>query len=224
MCLVADDSGTAVDPNIPAHYRLGPRYLYGPEARVLLTDNETHGERAYGPGNASRKPYTKDAFHRAICERDPTAVRPDGCGTKAALHYQYVVPAGGSVTLPLRFTDRPTADPLIAVDTIVAARKVEADAFYAGLAPPEATADERLVQRRALAGLLWSKQSYLFDVARWLDGDDPTKPPPASRGRIRNGRWRHLNSMRVMAIPDKWEYPWFAAWGPRVPVRAVRAG
>ena len=81
-----------------------------------------------------------------------------------------------------------------------------------GLAPNEATADERLVQRRALAGLLWSKQSYLFDVARWLDGDDPAQPPPPSRRTIRNSHWRHLNSMRVMSMPDKWEYPWFAAW------------
>jgi hypothetical protein len=172
VCLLADDSGTPVDSNMPAHYRLGPRYLYGPAAPALFTDNETHGERAYGPGNTSRKLHTKDAFHRAICEGDPTTVRPDGCGTKAALHYQHVVPADGSVTLRLRFTDRPVPGALTSVDTIIAARKAEADAFYAGLTPGEATADERLVQRRALAGLLWSKQSYLFDVARWLDGDD----------------------------------------------------
>src|SRR5947207_445080 len=76
MCLVTDDSGTPVDPNMPAHYRLGPRYLYGPAAPALFTDNETNGERAYGPGNTSRKLHTKDAFHRAICERDPTTVRP----------------------------------------------------------------------------------------------------------------------------------------------------
>jgi hypothetical protein len=122
----------------------------------------------------------------------------------------------------LRFTDRgpPTpasdADDAVAavdaVDAIVALRKAEADAFYDRLAPSEATADERLVQRRALAGLLWTKQSYLFDVARWLDGDDPAHPPPAQRRAIRNGHWRHLNSMRIMSMPDKWEYPWFAAW------------
>ena len=84
VCLVSDNSGTSADPNMPAHYRLGPRYLYGPAAPVLFTDNETHGERAYGPGSTSRKLYTKDAFHRAICEHDTTAVRPDDCGTKAA--------------------------------------------------------------------------------------------------------------------------------------------
>jgi hypothetical protein len=212
VCLVTDDSASPADPNMPAHYRLGPRYLYGPTAPALFTDNETHGERAYGPGNTSRKLHTKDAFHRALCERDATTVRPDGCGTKAALHYKHVVPAGGSVTLRLRFTGKPTPAALTTVDTIIAERKAEADAFYRALAPREATADEQLVQRRALAGLLWSKQSYLFDVARWLDGDDPDKPPPASRKTIRNGHWRHLNSMRVMSMPDKWEYPWFAAW------------
>jgi hypothetical protein len=212
VCLIADDTDLPVDPSIPAHYRLGTRYLYGPAAPALFTDNETHGERAYGPGHASRKRHTKDAFHRALCEADPTTVRPDGRGTRAALHYRHVVPAGGCVTLRLRFTDRPTPAALTAVDTIIAERKAEADRFYAGLAPPGATADERLVQRRALAGLLWSKQSYLFDVARWLDGDDPACPPPASRHRLRNAHWRHLNSMRVMSMPDKWEYPWFAAW------------
>ena len=215
VCLVSDNSRTSADPNMPAHYRLGLRYLYGPPAPVLFTDNETHGERAYGPGSTSHKLYTKDAFHRAICEHDTTAVRPDDCGTKAALHYQHVVPAGGSVTLRLRFTDKATPGALTIVDTIITARKAEADAFYAGLAPGEATADERLVQRRALAGLLWSKQSYLFDVARWLDGDDPAQPPPPSRRTIRNSHWRHLNSMRVMSMPDKSEYPWFAAWGRR---------
>ena len=101
-------------------------------------------------------------------------------------------------------------DPLGDVDAIRAARQREADVFYADLAPEAASADERLVQRRALAGLLWSKQSYLFDVAKWLDGDDPALPP--RRRRARNLHWRHLNSMRVMSMPDKWEYPWFAAW------------
>ena len=183
------------------------------EAPALFTDNETNGERAYGPGNTSRKPHTKDAFHRAICERDPTAVRPDGRGTKAALHYQL---HGACAAARSRCAcGSPTRRPRMrspTVDTIIAARKAEADTFYAGLAPREATADERLVQRRALAGLLWTKQSYLFDVARWLDGDDPAQPPPPSRRTIRNSHWRHLNSMRVMSMPDKWEYPWFAAW------------
>jgi hypothetical protein len=211
-CLVASDDETLPDLSIPAHYRLGTRYLYGPAATAMFTDNETHGDRVYGPGSRSRKLHTKDAFHRAICEADSSTVRPDGRGTKAALHYRHVVPGGGCVTVRLRFTAKPTTASLLEVDQIIAARKAEADTFYAQLAPREATVDERLVQRRALAGLLWSKQSYLFDVARWLDGDDPAHPPPAARKTIRNRHWRHLNSMRIMSMPDKWEYPWFAAW------------
>jgi len=211
-CLVASDEETLPDLSIPASYRLGTRYLYGASAPAMFTDNETHGERVWGPGGRSRTLHTKDAFHRAICEADSSVVRPDGRGTKAALHYRHVVPGGSCVTVRLRFTARPTAAPLVAVDQIIAERKAEADVFYAELAPRGATVDERLVQRRALAGLLWSKQSYLFDVARWLDGDDPAHPPPASRKTIRNRHWRHLNSMRIMSMPDKWEYPWFAAW------------
>ncbi len=211
VCLVADDADMRHDAHMPSSYRLGRRYLYGAAAPVLFTDNETHGERVYGSGNTSRTIHTKDAFHRALCERDRSALRADR-GTKAALHYRHVVPARGSVTVRLRFAGAPVRDPLAHIDELLDERKREADAFYHDLAPASASADERLVQRRALAGLLWSKQSYLFDVAQWLDGDHPDYPPPASRHAIRNAHWRHLNSMRVMAMPDKWEYPWFAAW------------
>jgi hypothetical protein len=116
------------------------------------------------------------------------------------------------VTLCLRLTDRKVREPLADVPNIIEARKAEADDFYESVQPAGATLDEKHVQRRALAGLLWSKQSYLFDVAAWLDGDNPDYPPPASRKSGRNAHWRHLNSMRVMSLPDKWEYPWFAAW------------
>ncbi|HWO17853.1 MAG TPA: glucosidase [Kofleriaceae bacterium] len=214
LALLADHSRAAPDSNMPAAYHLGLRWLYGPRdgGTLLFTDNETHGARAYGPGNTSRSRHTKDAFHRALCEGEAGAVRTEAArGTKAALCYRYVVPAGGSVVLRLRFSDGHRADPLGDVDAILAARHREADVFYGNLAPETASADERLVQRRALAGLLWSKQSYLFDVAKWLDGDNPAHPPPR-RHSPRNAHWRHLNSMRVMSMPDKWEYPWFAAW------------
>ncbi|MEO8704289.1 MAG: glucosidase, partial [Kofleriaceae bacterium] len=215
LALLADDGDMPPDRNMPPHYSLGMRWLIGPaEGAVLVTDNETHGERAYGPGNSSRKPYTKDAFHRAVCEGDGGAVKPgpNEAGTKAALHYKYMVPAGGSVTLRLRFTDGKKREALHEVDAIVDQRKAEADIFYAAIAPKTASVDEKLVQRRAFAGLLWTKQSYLFDVGKWFDGDNPDFPPPKSRHRIRNSHWRHLNTMRVMSMPDKWEYPWFAAW------------
>jgi hypothetical protein len=210
--LVADDIATVQDPHIPTGARLGTRRLYAPPTTALVTDNETNGARVYGPGNTSRTPHTKDALHRYLCEGDKAAVKSDERGTKAALHYRYEIPAGGTVTLCLRLTDRRTREPLADVETIIAARKAEADAFYETVHPPGASVDEKLVQRRALAGLLWSKQSYLFDVATWLDGDNPEAPPPASRKSGRNAHWRHLNSMRVMSLPDKWEYPWFAAW------------
>jgi hypothetical protein len=200
---------------MPPFYGIGMRHLVGPaEGAVLMTDNETHGERAYGPGNRSRKPHTKDAFHRALCEGESGALKPAGqAGTKAALHYRYEVPAGGSVTLRLRFSEGKQQDDALAeVDAIIDQRKAEADIFYDAIAPAQTTADEKLVQRRAFAGLLWTKQSYLYDVAKWLDGDNPDHPPPQSRHRIRNHHWRHVNSMRVMSMPDKWEYPWFAAW------------
>ena len=212
VALIADDANAQTEPNLPGKYKVGRRWLYGSAATPLFTNNETNGERVYGPGNTSRKPHTKDAFHRFICDNDTFVIRPDGRGTKAALHYRFDVPARGSVTVRLRFTDKPTQAALTQVDGIIAERKAEADAFYAELAPKVASADEAFVQRRALAGLLWTKQSYLFDVARWLDGDNPDFPPPESRKQRRNGHWRHLNSMRVMSMPDKWEYPWFAAW------------
>ena len=140
--------------------------------------------------------------------------QPRRLGTKAALHYRFDAcrPGGSVVAAPAAVTERADADPLADVDAIIARRKAEADEFYAAIHPPKATADERLVQRQALAGLLWTKQSYLFDVRA---GSTATTRDGRRRRRgstIRNAHWRHLNSMRVMAVPDKWEYPWFAAW------------
>jgi hypothetical protein len=213
MCLVADDRTAEPPRNLPVLYRLGARHLYGPAgADALFTDNETNAPRVFGPWARSRKPYVKDAFHRYVVDGEAGAVSPDQVGTKACLRYRYEVPAGRAVTLRFRLTPDRLEQPLAEVDEIVDRARAEADEFYAEIHPPEASADERLVQRQAFAGLLWSKQSYLFDVNLWLDGDDPLWPPPAARAHIRNEHWRHLNSMRVMSMPDKWEYPWFAAW------------
>jgi hypothetical protein len=213
VVLHSDDSAVETLTNIPVAYRVGPRALYGPAGgEPLFTYNETNGPRVFGPGNRSRRPYVKDAFHRYLIDREP-AVNPDREGTKAALHYTFTVPAGGSVVLRLRFSDdRGLVAPLEEVDAVVALRRREADAFYAHLHPPRANEDERLVQRQALAGLLWSKMNYIFDVNVWLNGDEGAPPPPPSRLNIRNQHWRHLNSMRVMLPAEKWEYPWFAAW------------
>jgi len=212
VCLLADDSTAEPLANLPFLYRLGRRHLYAPSGgRALFTDNETNAPRIFGPGATSRKPYTKDAFHRHIVNGE-ASVNPDGVGTKACVHYVTRIAAGRSAVWRLRLTPESPAQPLDDVDAIVRQRRAEADEFYETIHPPRATADERLVQRQALAGMLWSKQIYLFDVARWLDGDFRDLPPPESRKRIRNAHWRHLNSMRILSMPDKWEYPWFAAW------------
>jgi hypothetical protein len=209
----ADDRNARPLKNLPVEWRLGPRYLYGPAgAEALFTNNETNGSRVFGDWAMSRSPYVKDAFHRYLIHCEQDAVNPEQKGTKACLAYKLRVPAGGQVVLPLRFTTEQLADPLADVDAIVAERKRDADEFYAAVQPPRATPEELMIQRQAFAGLLWSKQIYLLDVATWMDGDDPSFPPPASRKNSRNKHWRHLNSMRVLSMPDKWEYPWFAAW------------
>ncbi|HET7767911.1 MAG TPA: glucosidase, partial [Chloroflexota bacterium] len=213
VSLVADDSAAHAPDGLPFAYHLGPRRLYGePDGIPLFTDNETDGERVFGPGSTSRSRFTKDAFHRHIVNGEGGAVNPADRGTKACLHYRRTVPAGGSTVLRLRLTACETADPLARVDEWIARRKEEADDFYAAIHPPEATDDERLVQRQAFAGLLWSKQLYLFDTQKWLEGDDPANPPPRERLKGRNSHWRHLTSLRILSMPDKWEYPWFAAW------------
>lgn len=199
--------------NLLFPYELGSYYLYGDtDGRLLFTDNETNSARCWKAGATSRSRFVKDAFHRHIIQGE-YSINPDRFGSKACFHFADVsIPAGGSVVFRLRLTDRPMDRPLADVDAIVAQRKAEADEFYQAVHPPKATPDEKLVQRQALAGLIWTKQFYLFDVRAWLDGDNPKQPPHESRKRIRNQHWRHLNSMRILSMPDKWEYPWFAAW------------
>src|SRR5262245_38286161 len=214
ISLATDDSMMETLSEIPVAYRLGPRLLYGPaDAEPLFTDNETNAPRVFGGSHVSRRPFVKDAFHRQIVNGEP-CTNPQRFGTKAALHYVFpAVPAGGSVVLRLRLCDdRKLTEPLKDIDQVIAERRAEADEFYGRVHPTNASADQKLIQRQALAGLLWTKQSYLFDVNKWLVGDRKDHPPPASRLRGRNQHWRHLNTLRVMTVPDKWEYPWFAAW------------
>jgi hypothetical protein len=193
------------------HSELGTRWLWadGP-ARVLVTNNETNNERVYGSANET--PYVKDGIDRAVVHGDASAVNPEGTGTKAALHYVLQVPSGDSATLRIRLND---SDPNLAPDAfgdfdeVMNARRGEAAQFWdellAGL--PD---DQKLVCRQALAGMLWSKQYYAFDMERWLEeqGVDPL----AGGAGLRNGDWRHLVADDVISMPDKWEYPWFAAW------------
>jgi hypothetical protein len=213
VCLCANDHGTIPPRNLPVEWLLGPRYLYGPRGGVaLFTNNETNAPRVFGPGAQSRKPHVKDAFHRYFVHGEQEAVNPEQVGTKACLAYKLSIPAGGREILRLRLTPEMLRDPLDSVDQIMAQRKAEADQFYETVHPAGAGEDLRLIQRQALAGLIWSKQIYLFDVNQWMEGDNPNWPPPESRKHGRNTHWRHLNSMRILSMPDKWEYPWFAAW------------
>ncbi len=211
----ADASAMAPLSNLTEEYRLETTHLYGPPGGSLLfTDNETNGARVFGWGHSSRKPHVKDAFHRYVINGE-NCVNRELAGTKASFHYVMKVPAGKSAILPMRLTQQredPGWKPLADVESIIRQRREDADEFYAEIHPPKATPEERMIQRQALAGMLWSKQIYLFDVNLWLDGDNPNRPLPESRKDLRNSDWRHLNSSRVLMMPDKWEYPWFASW------------
>lgn len=210
LSLVADGSMLPRGLNLQNQYDFEKYYFYAPAGEVLFTDNETNAARVYGGWAHSRSAFVKDAFHRYIINHEP-CVKYDR-GTKACLHYLYRIEPGKSVVLRLRLTAKSNPDALDDVEQTVRRRRQEADEFYETIYPPKGSADERMIQRQALAGLLWSKQVYLFDVERWLEGDNPRWPPPDSRKRGRNIHWRHLNSLRILAVPDKWEFPWFASW------------
>jgi hypothetical protein len=214
ISLVASDDRCGPLQGLPFEYKLGRMYLYGAaDGAPLFTDNETNAPRIWGHNAHSRSTYVKDAFHQFIVNGDEAAVNPAGHGTKAALYYgPRNVPAGGSVTFDFRFVNEELAAPFDQFDAVFAQRLKEADDFYEDVHPAQASEDERRVQRQALAGMLWGKQIYIYDVHDWLRGDNPVAPPPESRWHVRNYRWLHLNSMRIMSMPDKWEYPWFAAW------------
>ena len=191
----------------------GHRYLHGgaPGAEILFTGNETNSRRLYGHDNGIA--YTKDAFHRYLVDGDPLAVNPAQEGTKAAFHYPLDVPAGGTRTVRLLLTRQKA--PLASdaeFDAIFAARQREADEFYQAIAPEGASEDALNVMRQAFGGLLWSKQYYHYVVRDWLQGDPAGPPPPAERRRGRNADWSHLFNADVISMPDKWEYPWYAAW------------
>ncbi len=204
LCLMADDEKLLSPSQLQFDYHLGKRYLYGPAgAKLLFTNNENLSEQ---------QTYSKDAFHRAVVHGQDSA-NPDEMGTKACFHYCYEnIPPQGSVILLLRLTDSPMKHPLDDIEEIIAKRKKEADQFYSVIHPKKATAEECSIQRQAIAGMLWNKQIYLFDVNKWLEGDNSIMKPPPSRFDIRNAHWRHLNSMRILSMPDKWEYPYFCAW------------
>lgn len=190
------------------HPNLGEYWLYGEgDAESLYTENVSNTERLWGIANAS--PYVKDVFHRRLIDNDPSAVNPAREGSKFAAWYRLTVTAGGAAKVRLVLTGTPQKQPFATTDAILQARRAEADAFYAELLP-RAEARDAAIFRQAQAGLIWCKQFFHYDVARWLDGD--ATPPPDLRKRGRNRYWRHLKAGDVISMPDTWEYPWFAAW------------
>ncbi len=203
LCLVADDSKMLSPPSLTFDYHLGKRFLYASlGAESLFTNNENHW---------ANHSYFKDGFHKKIVHKENTT-NPEEKGTKACFHYSKKIAPHESYVVYLRLTPQEMAHPLEDIESIIQKRKKEADAFYETVHPKKATAEEKMIQRQAFAGLLWSKQIYLYDVNAWLEGDSGYARPPDTRLAIRNQHWRHLNSMRILCMPDKWEYPWFAAW------------
>ncbi|MGH7051075.1 MAG: MGH1-like glycoside hydrolase domain-containing protein [Acetobacteraceae bacterium] len=195
-----------------SHDRLGDFVLlFEQPDRLLFCDNDTNFSKLFGV--AGPPGFTKDGVNDFIVERRPEAVNPEGRGTKVAGLYVRELKAGESTVVRARLRFGAKSMPGFAgFDALVAGRRQEADAFYAVLQSGIEDADMRLVQRQAFAGMLWSKQFYYFDVAEWLDGDPREPTPPASRKGGRNSAWRHLSAKDIISMPDKWEYPWFAAW------------
>ena len=190
------------------HPTLGTYHLAGRDAATLLfTDNDSNAQRLWGLPSAS--PYVKDAFHRRVVNDDTEAVNSAQCGTKfAAWHVADIAP-GASTTLSMTLSQAALATPFAEHDKVLARREAEATAFYEALQPGTGADDARIL-RQALAGMIWSKQFFHYDVARWQDGDQ--FPPPDGRRNGRNRNWRHMKAADVISMPDKWEYPWFAAW------------
>ena len=196
-----------------SHADLGDLYLYFEgDVPLLFTENETNNERLFGTLNASR--YVKDGINNYVVQGNHNSVNPEKTGTKSAAHYQLIVGAGQTATIRLRLSDLAPAamgEPFKSFAEIMQTRRREADDFYKSITPPRVSEDEALVMRQALAGMLWSKQFFFFDVDLWLKehGVDPMKPGARL---MRNSEWFHMVNQHIISMPDKWEYPWYAAW------------
>src|SRR6266480_4805653 len=179
--------------------------------RLLFTENETNFARLFGVGPTHG--YFKDAFHEYVVHDRTDAVNATGPGTKVAGFYLRAIPAGGSTTIRVRlWAGAQYRDAFLGFDEVFIQRIAEADAFYSSLQKDIADPDMRRIQRQAFAGMFWNKQFYDFNVRQWLEGDPRQPPPPESRKHGRNSNWGHFVAGDIMSMPDKWEYPWFAAW------------
>jgi hypothetical protein len=201
------------------HLEVGPA-PDGSQPDLLFTDNETDTALLFGTPNSS--PFVKNAFHRHVIHGQPSVLNPARSGTKVAAHHFQIVPPGAAFSVELRLVaatqhalpDRASPLPGSPIPTadIFRSRQHEADAYYDAILCPAMNPEERRVARQAYAGLLWSKQFYQYVVEDWLRGDPAFPAPPDSRRSGRNHEWKHLHARDVLSMPDKWEYPWFAAW------------
>jgi hypothetical protein len=215
--VIESDGGTRLVASgadlAPMVLELDPRLDGGEFLGPLATENDTNTQRLFGTGDA--KAFVKDAFHRHVIAQDRHAVNPAGRGSKCAFHCLLTVEARSTAVLRLRFRRADgarAADFGTAFAEVFAARRREADAFYRELIGDNATAEVAAIQRQAYAGLLWSRQFYWYDVRTWLSGDPAQPPPPRQRQSGRNSDFAHLYNRDVVSMPDKWEYPWYAAW------------
>ena len=196
------------------HFYYGSRWLYfDGNPNFLFTENETNYRRLFDGSNEN--PYAKDGINDCVVHGLESAVNPQAQGTKAAGHYAATVRAGGTYTVRLRLASAAPDSPAAlngAFDERIRQRQQEADEFYDTIIPKNISADRQRIMRQALGGLLWSKQFYYYDLNRWLKGDPAGPEPPRERLNGRNKEWRHLYNADVISMPDKWEYPWYAAW------------
>ncbi len=193
------------------HSTLGEYHLYCDENPVLLfCENETNPRRHFNQSDA--RGFYKDAFHEFLVKGNEGAVNPDHEGTKAAAHYEFEIPSNESATVRIRMVNRAMTKPFRNFEAIFKDRREEANEFYNNLQHEIHEKDARNVQRQALAGMIWSKQFFYYDVPEWIRGDEGQPPPPPERKFGRNHEWTHLNNADIISMPDKWEYPWYAAW------------
>lgn len=192
------------------HPSLGSYVLHADQPDELaFCENDTNLPRLFGHGDPG---YFKDGLHDFIVHGRREAVNPARQGTKVGIVWRRTIPAGGEAEFLIRLAPEDLTDPFGGSAAVLDARRAEADAFYESVHPEHLSADERHVQRQALAGMIWSQQYYYYDVPQWLDGDPAQPAPPPERKSGRNHEWRHLNNANVISMPDAWEYPWYAAW------------
>src|SRR5262249_51086464 len=194
-----------------AHPDLGEYWLHCDGApELLFTENESNAQRLWGQPNAS--PYVKDAFHAWVISQQAEALNPARTATKMSAHHALELPAGRSTTVRLRLSANRSEDAFGDFEKVLANRIADADEFYQRITPKSLTEDQRRVHRQAMAGVLWSKQYYYFDLEQWLREHRSHPLQETAPRRVRNMEWFHMLNADVISMPDKWEYPWYAAW------------